>query len=45
MESDAELVETDSTENDSIEDANLVEEVINPELDETTVVDTEAVVE
>ncbi|MBQ3773615.1 MAG: hypothetical protein II833_04430, partial [Pseudobutyrivibrio sp.] len=45
MESDAELVEADTTENDSIEDANLVEEVINPELDEATVVDTEAVVE
>lgn len=45
MESDAKLVEADSTENDSIEDANLVEEVINPELDEATVVDTEAVVE
>lgn len=45
MESDAELVEADTTENDSIEDASLVEEVINPELDEATVVDTEAVVE
>lgn len=45
MESDAELVEADTTENDSIEDANLVEEVINPELDEATVVDTEAVIE
>ncbi|WP_458457699.1 lipase family protein [Pseudobutyrivibrio sp.] len=45
MESDAELVEADTTENESIEDANLVEEVINPELDEATVVDTEAVVE
>lgn len=45
MESDSELVEADTTENDSIEDANLVEEVINPELDETTVVDTDAVVE
>lgn len=45
MESDAELVEADTTENDSIEDANLIEEVINPELDEATVVDTEAVVE
>ena len=45
LESNEELVEADTTENDSIEQANLVEETIDADLDETAVVEDEAVVE
>ncbi len=44
-ESDAEVVEAEATEKDSVDEANLVEEVIEAELDETAVVESETVVD